>query len=185
MTLMVHRSDNLGANDGGLERLGSVILSPVEGFVKIGDFEGAADDPQHQGWSPLLGLHAAVTRATGSFISSSQQVGSTRFSDVTVAKCFDGASPKSQQACASGQKLQKVQIHVCSEVGGKPRVTTEIELSDVLVTRHEVTGVTGLGDGRQMELVSFAFGKISWTFNKMDGKGTAQGKVAESFTVGN
>ncbi|GEM_PF-4140255 len=30
----------------------------------------------------------------------------------------------------------------------------------------------------------FAFGKIAWTFNKMDAKGTAQGKVAESFTVG-
>ena len=181
---MADRSDNPTANDRPPGQPGGPALSPVEGFVKIGDFEGAADDPQHQGWSPLFGLHAVVSRATGSFIGSSQQVGSTRFGDVTVAKRFDGASPKSQQACASGQKLQKVQIHVCSEVGGKPRVTTEIELSDVLVTRHEVAGVAGLGNSLQMELVSFAFGKIAWTFNKMDAKGTAQGKVAESFTVG-
>ena len=155
----------------------------VDGFAKIGDFEGSADDPQHAGWSPIIGLHASVVRSSGSFITSGQPVGSTRFSPVTIAKPFDGSSPKSQKACATGQKLSKVQLHVCTEVGGKPRVTTEIELTDVLVCRHEVGSVPNLAADQAVELVSFAFGKIAWTFNKLDAKGGSQGKVSESHTV--
>ncbi len=155
----------------------------VDGFVKIGDFEGSADDPQHAGWSPIIGLHASVVRSSGSFITSGQPVGSTRFGPVTIAKPFDGSSPKTQKACATGQKLSKVQLHVCTEVGGKPRVTTEIELTDVLVCRHEIASAPPIASDQAVELVSFAFGKIAWTFNKLDAKGGGQGKVSESHTI--
>ena len=37
-----------------------------------------------------------------------------------------------------------MQIHICSEIAGKPQVTTEIELSDVQVARNEIGGAAGL-----------------------------------------
>ena len=163
---------------------GGPVLSSVEGFVKIGDFEGPAEDSKHQGWSVLLGLYVSVALTTGSFITSGQQVGSTQVWHVIVAKRCDGATPKTFKHCATGQKIPKVQIHICSEIAGKPQVTTEIELSDVQVARNEIGGAAGLPAEEQMELVGFAFGKIAWTFNKMDSQAASQGKVSESYTVG-
>ena len=58
---------------------GGPVLSSVEGFVKIGDFEGPAEDSKHQGWSVLLGLHVSVARTTGSLSRRASRWGARRW----------------------------------------------------------------------------------------------------------
>ena len=165
----------------------------LNGFIKIGDFEGGSADNQHAGWSDITGLDCEITRKVGSFIKSQNPVGSTELSDVCVVKLIDGSTPKIQKACASGQKLSKVVIHVISLINGQSKVTLEYELQDAIVAQYAIGSRTlsdsGSSTGRQedgtpLERVCFSFAKISWTFHKMDALGNSQGKIQESYTVG-
>jgi len=110
----------------------------LTGFIKIGDFEGGSADVQHSGWSDITGLECEITRKIGSFIQSQNPVGSTELSDVCVVKLIDGSTPKIQKACASGQKLSKVVIHVTSIINGQSKVTLEYELQDAIVAQYSI-----------------------------------------------
>jgi type VI secretion system secreted protein Hcp len=165
----------------------------LNGFIKIGDFEGGSADNQHAGWSDITGLDCEITRKIGSFIKSQNPVGSTELSDVCVLKLIDGSTPKIQKACASGQKLSKVVIHVTSVVNGQSKVTLEYELQDAIVAQYAIgskaSSDSGSSTSRQeggppLERVCFSFAKISWTFHKMDALGNSQGKIQESYAVG-
>jgi type VI secretion system Hcp family effector len=165
----------------------------LTGFIKIGDLEGGSADVQHVGWSDIVGLDCEITRKIGSFIKSQNPVGSTELSDVCVVKLIDGSTPKIQKACASGQKLPKVVIHVISVVNGQSKVTLEYEIHDVIVSQYAIgsrasaegnSSTNRHEDGRPLERVCFSFAKISWTFHKMDVTGNSQGKIQESYTVG-
>ena len=163
------------------------------GFIKVGDLEGGSADSQHSGWSEITGVGCAIERKIGSFIKAQNPVGSTELSDVCVVKLIDGSTPKIQKACASGQKLSKVVIHVISLINGQSKVTLEYELQDAIVAQYAIgsraSSDIGLPTGRQedgtpVERVCFSFAKISWTFHKMDALGNSQGKIQESYTVG-
>jgi len=163
------------------------------GFVKIGDFEGGSANPQHVGWSDILGLDCSIARKVGSFIKSQNPVGSTELSDVCVVKAIDGSTPKIQKACATGQKLSKVAINVVSTINGQQKVTLEYELQDAIVAEYVIGSQTSSSvgssagpqaGGTPLERVCFSFAKVSWTFHKMDAAGNSQGKIQESYTVG-
>jgi len=165
----------------------------LNGFIKIGDFEGGSADVQHSGWSDITGLECEITRKVGSFIQSQNPVGSTELSDVCVLKLIDGSTPKIQKACASGQKLSKVVIHVTSIINGQSKVTLEYELQDAIVAQYSIgsrassdsgSSTSQQENGTPLERVCFSFAKISWTFHKMDALGNSQGKIQESYTVG-
>lgn len=104
------------------------MSKPICGYIKVGDFEGGSADAQHTGWSEIIGLNAAVERKTGSFIKSDNPVGSTSLGDVIVEKLVDAASVKLMKACATGQKIPKVQIqmrHGCRKACRRSGVRTQ------------------------------------------------------------
>jgi len=162
------------------------------GFIKVGDLEGGSADSQHSGWSEITGVGCAIERKIGSFIKSQNPVGSTELSDVCVVKVVDCATPKIQKACATGQKLSKVEIHVVATINGHSKVTLEYKMEDAIVAQYALgSGAASqeapaleLAGGMLLERVCFSFAKISWTFHKMDAAGNSQGKIQESYTVG-
>jgi len=164
------------------------MSKPICGYIKVGDFEGGSADAHHTGWSEIIGLNAAVERKTGSFIKSDNPVGSTSLGDVIVEKLVDAASVKLMKACATGQKIPKVQIQMCATVAGKLAVVLEYELNDAIVSKYELSGtnysVVDAAENRPSDTVAFAFAKITWTFHKKDSTGASVGKVSESYTVG-
>lgn len=166
---------------------GSGRFARIDGFVRVGDFEGSATADGHEGWSNVLGLRLGVERVTGSFISSDKSVGSVRFDSIAVLKVIDASSVKAFKACIDGRKIPKVQIHVLTTLGGKPRVTLEIELEDVNVCGYEIGGSL---DGQSpmglepTDVVEFRFHKVTMTVNKFDATGGSKGKVQEAYTVG-
>jgi type VI secretion system secreted protein Hcp len=162
------------------------------GFIKIGEMEGGSADSQHSGWSEITGVGCSIARKIGSFIKSQNPVGSTELSDVCVVKVVDGTTPKIQKACATGQKLSKVEIHVMATVNGQSKVTLEYKMEDAIVAQYAIgSGASAEAapaleqkGGMLLERVCFSFAKISWTFHKMDSVGNGQGKIQESYTVG-
>ena len=163
------------------------------GFIKVGDLEGGSADSQHSGWSEITGVGCAIERKIGSFIKSQNPVGSTELSDVCVVKVVDCATPKIQKACATGQKLSKVEIHVVATINGHSKVTLEYKMEDAIVAQYAIgskassdsgASTSRQEDGPPLERVCFSFAKISWTFHKMDAAGNSQGKIQESYTVG-
>jgi type VI secretion system Hcp family effector len=166
--------------------------SNLIGFIKIGDLEGGSADSQHSGWSEITGVGCAIERKIGSFIKSQNPVGSTELSDVCVVKVVDCATPKIQKACATGQKLSKVEIHVVATINGQSKVMLEYKMEDAIVAQYALGSGASTQDapaleqtgGMLLERVCFSFAKINWTFHKMDAAGNSQGKIQESYTVG-
>lgn len=159
----------------------------VEGFVKIGDFEGSATAEGHEGWTSILGLQLGVERITGSFISSDKAVGSVLFDSIAVLKLIDAVSAKAFKSCLDGRKIPKVQIHVLTMLAGKPRVTLELELEEVNISGY---AIGDSAEGRSAsglepsDTVEFRFHKVTMTVNKFDSTGASKGKVQEAYTVG-
>lgn len=176
-----------GSDDASPFAGGATRFAAIDGFVKIGDFEGSATGQGHDGWSCLRGMRLCVERTTGSFISSDKAVGSVRFESIAVLKTIDGTSPKVFKACIEGKKIPKVQVHVVTIVAGKPFVTLEIELEDVNVSGYAISDSAGCpapAGPDALDEVDFRCHKIKFTVNKYDEKGGSKGKVQEEYTVG-
>lgn len=157
----------------------------LDGFVKIGDFEGMSAAQGHEGWSPLVGLRMNVERITGSFVTSDKAVGSVQFDPIGVVKPLDTASPKTLKASLDGRKIPKVSIHVVTMLNGKPLVTTEIDLEDVNVSAYRVCqAVSATGQVQATDVAEFRFHKLTVTVHKTDAAGMSKGKVQESYTFG-
>lgn len=173
--------------DNASQSGGAGRFAAIDGFVKIGDFEGSATSHGHEGWSCLRGMRLCVERTTGSFISSDKAVGSVRFESIAVLKSIDGTSPKAFKACIEGKKIPKVLVHVVNVVAGKPAVTAEIELEDVNISGYAISDSAGCpapSGPDALDEVDFRCHKIKYTVNKYDEKGGSKGKVQEEYTVG-
>jgi type VI secretion system secreted protein Hcp len=154
------------------------------GYVKVGDFEGEATDSNHQGWSILSQLSAAITRTTGGFQSRERPTGATALVDAVVIKDLDSASVKIQKACATGQLVPKVQIELCTMVGNSAEPYLSYELENVIVTGYDLINLDDPLRIQPLERVALSYTKVTWTYTKYDTTGKSQGKVSDSYTIG-
>lgn len=154
------------------------------GFVKFGEFEGEASDARHKGWSIMHSLSAPLERRTGGFEQAERAVGATTVSQVTVVKDLDAATVKIQKALVSGQKLPKVKIELCTTVNSASQPYLTYELDDVIVTGYDLQDPLDEKRLEPTEKVTFTYSKVTWTYGKFGTDGSSQGKVTESYTVG-
>jgi type VI secretion system Hcp family effector len=154
------------------------------GFVKIGDFEGEATDTKHKGWSIMHRLSAPITRVTGGFEQSERAGGASALGNAVIIKDLDAASVKIQKACATGQKLPKVQIELCTAAdgGGQPYLIYLLE--NVVVTGYDLGNPLDEHRIAPTEQVTVSFTKATWTYVKYGPDGASQGKVTETYTIG-
>lgn len=154
------------------------------GFVKVGEFEGEATDSKHKGWSVLYSMSAPLTRMTGGFEQSERAAGATAVGNVTVVKDLDTASVKIQKACATGQKLPKVKIELCTTVDSASQPYLTYEFENVIVTHYDLEEPADPKRLGPTERISFTYTKATWTYGKFGSDGASQGKVTESYTIG-
>lgn len=154
------------------------------GFVKIGEFEGEATDSKHKGWSVIYSVSAPLTRATGGFEQSERAAGATAVGNVTLVKDLDAASVKIQKACATGQKLPKVKIELCTTVDSASQPYLTYEFENVIVTHYDLEEPADPKRLGPTERISFTYTKATWTYGKFGSDGASQGKVTESYTIG-
>lgn len=133
-------------------------------FVNIASIPGESTQVGHANWIDAFALSHDFQRAGG---------GSPNFSEVSVLKATDRATPPLHVAGALSTNLGLVTIQVCGTAAGVPsRCYYKIELSNARVQAVSVAESTCSGDGctpAQTESVSFSFTRIKWYYTDPGG----------------
>lgn len=156
----------------------------MEGYIKIGDFEGESTDDGHVGWSRIQSVSAGLTRAMGGFSGSERGKGQTSLQDLSVVKELDDASVKLQKACATGERIAKVKVDLCATVSEAREPVLTYELEDVVITSYQFGHQMAQGDSVPTEVVTFNFNKVTWIYQSFRTSGKKRGRFRETYKIG-
>jgi type VI secretion system secreted protein Hcp len=160
--------------DGILHVLGVDALA-VDMFIKIDGIDGEATAGRgHEDWIQIESFSwgESQTPATGRARGRSQ----TAFSDLSVVKGVDAASPHLYQACANGKHYPTATLVV--RKAGEPFDYFSIRLQDVRVSSVKLAHSTERDV--PMEEVTLNYGKITWSYDPQDAK---DGKVEKGWDL--
>ena len=155
-----------GDDDFAPENGGAVLGSPgsYNIYIQITGITGESTDSAHDDWIEVLSYSHGVSQPTSS--DGSRSTGRAEHQDFTITKELDKASPKLALYCCNGTYIEEVNIQLCQADGDK-RKFMEFVLTDVIVTSVIPNGYAGSED-RPVEEVSFAYGRIDWTYTELD-----------------
>lgn len=150
-----------------LDALGIDVLA-VDMFLKIEgiDGESTAAGGGHGDWIEIDSFSWGASRpstATGRTRGGSR----TSFSDMSVVKKVDAASPNLYLACASGKRLPSAVLEV-RKPGTRMSYYT-IRMYDVRISSVSVS--SSEGSAEPVEEVTLSYGKISWEYVPPDAAG--------------
>ena len=137
-------------------------------YVQINGIDGQSNDKGHSKWIEAIAFSHG----------SKQQIASERATAVAGRGTFepfifvheiDKATPKLQQFCMSGQKIDKVKVEVCSAVAGVQTPVYEVTLEQVKVISAKV------------QAGELAAGKITWKSVAIKPDGSKDGAVEANF----
>jgi type VI secretion system secreted protein Hcp len=156
-----------------------------DAFLKIKDLPGESQDAKHKEWIEVLSYSWGVSQASAGTRSSGGAISAGRvdFSDFSIVKALDKATPKLVDACTTGLHIAEVKLELCRNTGDKQKYM-EYKLSDVLVTSVRKGGSSQGGEPLPLEEVSFNPGKIEIIYTATDHKtGKALGDVKAGWDV--
>lgn len=152
-------------------------------FLKLEGIDGQSNDKSHAKWIEVLafshGSTQNVTLARGADVA-----GRGQFLPFSFTHLVDKATPKLQQFCMNGQKIAKVEFHVCRAIAGSQVPVYEIKMENVKVAKSEVK-VQVLDDGviaaEPIEVVELVAGKMTWKVTPIKPDNTKDGAIEASF----
>jgi len=156
-----------------------------DAFLKVDGIPGESTDDKHKDWIEVLSYHMGVSQpATGSRSSGgAASAERANFSDLSIVKALDKASPKLFLACAKGDHITKVTLELCRATGDKQSYM-KYDLSDVIVSSVRPGGSSHGAETLPLEEVAFNYGKIEKTYTETDhGTGKAKGNVAANWDL--
>lgn len=138
-------------------------------YLHFEGIKGEATDRAHKNWIEVLSIDWGAAAGT----SSAEPLGKGPGS-VGLVKRHDKATPKLNEACASGERFKTVRIHAekASDSGARKTGYTKYVLTDVIITN--CSGGSS-GDGSSTEALTLNFAKVKWNYDKAVGEGTAGG----------
>src|SRR6478752_600367 len=141
-----------------------------DAFLKIDGIPGESTDDKHKDWIEIGSYSQALTQPASATASSVGGASAERvnFSDFSISKQVDKATPKLFEACCTGKHIKEVIIEVC-RAGGDKQKFLEIRMEQVLISSY----VQNSGGEFPSESVSFNAGKYKLTYSqqKRDGGG--------------
>ncbi|MCD6394277.1 MAG: type VI secretion system tube protein Hcp [Planctomycetes bacterium] len=144
----------------------SGMVGAYDGFMQIGNIPGESEDQNHRDWIEVLSYHQGITMDVDS--GASHPSGVAEFSEITVIKRIDKATPLLAFCCAQGQHIPQVTIEFCRAAGDKI-VYMKVILEDALVSGVNMMILPmGGADVLPMEEVSFRYGRIEWEYTGVD-----------------
>ena len=156
----------------------------VDMFLKIEGIDGESSDDKHKGWIEVHSFSWGVQHPVSGTASSTGNLSGGRadFSELSIVKQLDKASPKLMQACASGEHLKTVTLSLNRASGDKEQFM-EYKLTDVLVSSYAGSGAGG-GSEIPMETIHFHYGKVETKYvqTKVEG-GKGAGSVAAGWDL--
>jgi len=133
----------------------------VDMFLKIDGIDGESQDKDHSGWIEIGSVSYSISSPTTS-TSSGGATGKADFSDVSITKVLDKASPNIAVSAANGKFYSGAEIHFCDSASSV--CYFKIELRDVMISSYSFSG----GGDIPTESVSLNYNSIKWTYNTLD-----------------
>ena len=142
----------------------SLIFAQIEGIEGSGGASQECD-----GCIQVLGLGLSIGHTAGTSGGGSTS-GKAEFRPLKILKEIDIASPKIYLAAAKGTHIPQMNINFYTQGDSSLDIYYELLLEDVVIT-NVTPSVNSSEGGAMTELVSFMFGKITWTYTpyKEDG----------------
>jgi type VI secretion system secreted protein Hcp len=156
-----------------------------DGFLKIDGVEGESTDSKHGKWIEIMSYSWGVAQPVSGSASSGGARSAERanFSDFSIVKSIDKASPKLMLACAKGDHIKEIVLELCRNTGDKQKYA-EYKLTDVLISSVRPGGSSQGGEPLPLEEVSFSPGKVEFTYTATNQKtGKAEGDVKMHWSV--
>jgi len=149
-----------------------------DAFLKIEGIPGESTDDKHREWIEVLSYNFSVTQRPSGSASTAGGASAERatFSDFSVVKTLDKASPKLFEACATGRHIPTVTLELC-RAGGDKLKYMEYKLSNVIISMNRPGGTSQAGEALPQEEIAFNYGKIELAYtqqNRADGSGGGQ-----------
>lgn len=147
-----------------LDALGLDVLA-VDMFLKIEGIDGESTAAGgHGDWIEIKSFSWGASRPSTS-TGRTRGGGRTSFSDMSVVKRIDAASPNLYLACASGKHYPSATLQI-RKTGEGPVPYMEYRLEKVRISSVSVS--TSEGSAEPVEEVTLSYGKIVWTYTPAD-----------------
>jgi len=144
----------------------------VDMFLELDGVKGESVDKTHKDKIDILGWQWGVSNNGTFHNGSGGGAGKASFTNITVTKYVDAASPNIMLFCANGKHFAKGKITV-RKAGENPLEYLHVNFEKALVTSYQTGG--GSGDERLIENISLNFAKVKveyTTQSEKGGKGT-------------
>lgn len=144
---------------------------------------GVPGQTQLQGYAGQMELysfsHAVSQTATANVSNNDRVSGRPNHQDFTVTKDVDKATPSLLQGCNAATIYPVVKITVARNDGGNIIELFTYKLEDCVITNISVSG----GGGKPMEVISFNYARIEWTYYAQKEEGGAGGNAVARWDV--
>lgn len=132
-----------------------------DAFLKIDGIDGESTDQQRSKEIEIASYTFGVSQPSAGARGSGGSASAVRanWTDFTVVKALDVASPKLLLYCAKATKISTVTLSLYRATGEKDKYM-EYKMSDVIISAVIPSGETGGEGGLPMESVSFNYKKI-------------------------
>jgi len=151
-------------------------------FLKIKDIPGESTDAKHKDWIEITSYSHGLSQSGSGSVSGSGGLSGARadHQELVCTKMLDKSSPKLALFCSNGAHIGEITVELCRATGDQSKFM-EYKLTDTLIRSVSVGG--GGGSDLPTEQVSFAYGKIEWTYIDHDEKGKTKGNVKANWDL--
>jgi type VI secretion system secreted protein Hcp len=154
-----------------------------DAFLKIDGIPGESTDDKHKDWLEILSFNHQLDQPASATASSSGGATAERVNHGTfnVVHLYDRSSPKLADAVCRGTHIKEVTLELCRAGGDKQRYL-EVKLEQVVISHLSTRGDGG--GSFPVEVVSFSYGKIKWTYTQQKRQdGQAGGNIAAGWDL--
>lgn len=156
-----------------------------DAFVNFGDIKGEVTEKDHKDWVAVTKVAFNVSQAAPLARPpfGAGTAAAAKFSELTIEKLIDKASPKLFEAACKGTHIPEVTIDYLKASGNSPVKYLEIKLKEVIIS-----GVSHNADPKgeypvPVEQVSMTYGAIEQTYTPHAADGMAGGNVAAKWNL--
>lgn len=155
-----------------------------DGYLQLEGIKGDSTDSKHKDWIAIQAFSQGISQAFGgaSIAHGGHASGRADFSDLSVTKRVDLASPLLSLYCVEGKNIPKATIEVCRPAGDK-KVFYKIEFTNLIVSNIQATGVSRTDDPVPLENISLRYQTIKWEYTPIDEKNNAGASVKSGWDL--
>ncbi len=153
----------------------------IDMFMRIEGIAGECVDEQHEKWISCLSYSHALSQSLADpGATGRNESGRVRFSQFTVQKYIDAATPDLNIYCASGKAIPRLELEICQCTGDR-LCLMKYTLDDVIVSGVG-TSCTDAPE-RPMEEVSFSCGRLAWEYTRYNDAGFVEGTINRAWNI--